>query len=148
MTVLDFPAARADAHVITFDVIGDPVAFARSRHNGRQHFMPIKQRRAMSAIQEAAIKAKGRHHIWTGVPLAMEVSACFAYPASWPKYRKVEQWKTSKPDADNLGKIVADACNGILYADDAQISVMTMAKTYGPEAKITVSFHAIQGGPQ
>ena len=31
-------------------------------------------------------------------------------------------WKTTKPDIDNIAKIVYDAGNGILWADDCQIA--------------------------
>ena len=41
----------------------------------------------------------------------------------FPKAKKATAvWKSSKPDADNLAKIVADALNGIAWGDDAQIA--------------------------
>jgi Holliday junction resolvase RusA-like endonuclease len=38
------------------------------------------------------------------------------------------QWKTTRPDADNLAKAVFDALNGILWADDSQIVNSTVSK--------------------
>jgi len=143
VNVVAFPSP--EPAFITIEIPGDPVAFARARSNGARRFTPPKQRAAMTVIKDAAIKAKGKHHIMQG-PVAMEVMAVFAYPASWPKYRKVEQYKTSKPDIDNLGKILADSCNGIIYHDDAQIAVMSCAKIYGEKSKVVVTFHAIAGG--
>ena len=142
--VLAFPSPDAGA-VISFEIAGDPVAFARARSNGSRRFTPPKQRAAMTVIKDAAIKAKGKHHILQG-PIAMQMIAVFAYPESWPKYRKVEQFKTSKPDVDNCAKLAADSCNGILYHDDAQIAVMSCVKKYGPQSKVIVTFHAIAGG--
>lgn len=35
-----------------------------------------------------------------------------------------------RPDVDNLGKAVMDACNGILYKDDSQIISLSVYKRY------------------
>jgi Holliday junction resolvase RusA-like endonuclease len=51
-------------------------------------------------------------------PLSVAITALRYKPKSWPKSR----WAWSvKPDWDNLGKLVCDACKGILWRDDAQI---------------------------
>lgn len=36
----------------------------------------------------------------------------------------------SRVDVDNLGKFVMDACNGLLYVDDKQVSRLTLCKVY------------------
>ncbi len=60
--------------------------------------------------------------------------------SSWPKKRAAAaKWRTSKPDADNLAKIVADAMNAIVFADDAQVASLIVQKTYGPLAGVTVT---------
>ena len=33
-----------------------------------------------------------------------------------------------RPDLDNLAKTILDGCNGIVYADDAQIIELTVSK--------------------
>ena len=144
MNVLAFPAP-VQSEIITFEIEGDPVAFARARSNGRQRFTPPKQRHFMQIVRDAAIRAKGKNSIWIDRPVAMELTAVFAYPESWPMKRKHPHYKISKPDVDNCGKIVADACNGILFKDDAQIAVMSCSKVYGPTGKLVVSFHPIMG---
>lgn len=35
---------------------------------------------------------------------------------------------THKPDADNIAKLVMDALNGVAYADDAQVTKLTVKK--------------------
>lgn len=49
-------------------------------------------------------------------------------------------YKASKPDIDNLAKLVADAMNGLIYFDDAQIVKLTCEKKYskreGVELKV------------
>lgn len=143
MNVLAFPAP-VQSEIVTFEIEGDPVAFARARSNGARRFTPPKQRHFMQIVRDAAIRAKGRNAIWIGCPVAMELTAVFTYPGSWPAKRKRPQWKTSKPDVDNCGKIVADACNGILFKDDAQIAILSCSKVYGPAGKLVVSFHPVR----
>ena len=72
---------------------------------------------------------------------AVELSICAEYlvPVSWSKKRKVAAiWKASKPDADNIAKLVKDAMNSIVYQDDAQVAILTVSKRYGPQAKLSV----------
>jgi len=35
-----------------------------------------------------------------------------------------------KPDADNIAKIICDACNGIAYKDDSQVVSLNVRKVY------------------
>ena len=126
--------------MISFTISGQPVPFARARSNGAQRFTAPKQRAAMNTVRAAAIKAKGRHVIYApGIPLQIEILASWEYPKSWPKARKVPQWHTSRPDADNIGKLVCDAVNGIIYTDDAQIATVMISKVYGENAFTTIT---------
>lgn len=52
------------------------------------------------------------------VPLAVRITGYFLRPASKP--RKVI-FPAGKPDRDNIGKLVQDSLNGILWRDDALI---------------------------
>lgn len=63
-------------------------------------------------------------------PLRVLVSAYFERPKSKPK--KVV-FPTGKPDWDNIGKLVCDALNGILWRDDAVIVDGSVAKLYCTE---------------
>ena len=73
-------------------------------------------------------------------PVELSIRATYLVPASWPAKRRAKAaWKISKPDADNLGKIVADSLNSLAYADDAQIASLIVQKRYGPIAGLTVS---------
>jgi len=40
--------------------------------------------------------------------------------------------KTSKPDWDNVGKIISDAINGLAYRDDSQVVQALVTKIYWP----------------
>lgn len=73
------------------------------------------------------------------VPLScpVEVKLCVhtAPPASWSKKKRelaMAGWvfPTTKPDADNIQKIVFDALNDIVWQDDKQIVTVAFKKRY------------------
>lgn len=66
-------------------------------------------------------------------------------PKSWSKAKRTaalagETHPTSKPDIDNTVKLACDACNGIVWGDDAQIVRLQVSKCYGeiPRAVLIV----------
>ena len=63
-------------------------------------------------------------------PCSVSILAMYELAKSHHRKRKpVEmQMKTSKPDVDNITKIVLDAGNGILWKDDAQVVQCACAK--------------------
>lgn len=70
-------------------------------------------------------------------PVVLEVVAQFAVPKSYSKKKAALCGQniirpTCKPDADNTLKAVADALNGIAYADDSAVVEMRVSKRYGP----------------
>lgn len=68
--------------------------------------------------------------------LVLELRFVMPAPASWSKKKTAAALEgrlphTSRPDLDNLGKLVMDAANGVLWADDAQLTMVTLTKRYG-----------------
>jgi Holliday junction resolvase RusA-like endonuclease len=49
---------------------------------------------------------------------------------------------TKKPDFDNIAKIISDACNGIVYKDDAQIVHAVIAKRWSHDEHVDVTIRA------
>ena len=118
---------------ITFVIPGIPCAWARARLHGKVHFTPKKQAAAMVNVQLAAAPAMRGREPLTG-PVRLAISAVWPWPKSWSaKKRRAAgaHYKTSKPDADNVGKLVADALNGICWTDDAQVAELRVTKQYG-----------------
>lgn len=129
---------------VAFHIPGEPVAFARSGGNGKVRFTPKRQRDFMALVRLAAHKAMNGAPPLAG-PVELAVRAIYLVPSSWPKKRAAAaKWRTAKPDADNLAKIVADAMNAIVFVDDAQVASLTVQKAYGPVAGVTVSAAALR----
>ena len=120
------------ARVLQFTVPGIPTPWARTG-GGKTvaRFTPAKQGSAAGAIKLLCSHAMRGASPFEG-PVRLTVTAIYPWPKSWsPKKRSVRRfWKTSRPDVDNLGKIVADALNGVAWIDDAQIALMSVAKRY------------------
>lgn len=131
--------------MIAFQIPGEPVAFARSGGNGKIRYTPKRQRDFMALVKLAAHKAMDGAPM--AGPVAMTVRATYLVPKSWPKKRvAAARWRTAKPDADNIAKLVADACNEIVFVDDAQVAELTVQKRYGPLAGVTVSVASLEDG--
>lgn len=76
-------------------------------------------------------------------PIHAEIIGFFAIPKSWSRKKTAsaeagEVEHVSKIDCDNLAKIILDALNGIAYADDAQVSRLSILKIYSSEPRVVV----------
>jgi Holliday junction resolvase RusA-like endonuclease len=80
-------------------------------------------------------------------PLDVSVFAIMPMPKSWTPKKKQDAldgflMPTSKPDLDNICKLVLDAANGILWHDDSQIVGLDLAKAYGEKPGYIISVEA------
>lgn len=127
---------------LRFTIPGEPVAWARARLSGRVHFTPGKQRAAAGLIQVIASEAMaGAAPL--DCPVAVTITAIWPWPKSMTKKRRRlagSHYKISKPDADNIAKLVGDALNGIVWRDDALVARLNIQKQYGlvPATHVTV----------
>lgn len=76
-------------------------------------------------------------------PLSLSVLAQYAPPKSWSKARRETvmaywTWYEGKPDGDNALKLIADALNGVAYADDRQIAEASIRQIYAPADRLTI----------
>jgi Holliday junction resolvase RusA-like endonuclease len=92
--------------------------------------------------------AYGLRQSWHGPPLegAVVVTAVIsvAMPASWSAKRKAAalgEPAVCKPDIDNVIKLIADAGNGLVWADDKQIVTLSVHRSYAdaPGLLLTVA---------
>jgi Holliday junction resolvase RusA-like endonuclease len=129
---------------ISFVVHGKSVAFARAGAMGKRRFTPTPQRNYMMAVAQKGFEAMSGHEPVT-CPVGMVLEVEYLVPSSWSAKRKAAAtWKTSKPDADNLAKIVKDALSKIVYADDAQVVSLIVRKMYGPYERSTISILSLE----
>lgn len=130
---------------IAFMVPGIPCAWARARLSGKRHFTPKKQAGAMALVQVVAAEAMAEHDPFTG-PVRMSVNAVWPWPKSRSEKKRREpgaHHKTSKPDSDNVGKLVSDAINGVVFVDDAQVAELRVTKQYGMGGATYVTVEAL-----
>ncbi len=113
-------------------------------------FTPAKTRSKEGVVAVLAMEVMGGRPPLTG-PVAMEVCATLVPAASWPKKRRTaalagEVRPTKKPDLDNALKLIWDALNGVVYADDAQVVAVSARKVYGEVAETIVTVRPLDGG--
>jgi Holliday junction resolvase RusA-like endonuclease len=131
---------------ITFTIPGDPVAFARSGGNGKVRFTPKRQRDFAALVKLAAHQAMDGREPLRG-PVCLEIEAHYLIPTSWPKRKAASAtWRTSKPDADNVAKLISDSINEIVFVDDAQVAQLAVRKVYGSTSRTLVTIAALESG--
>jgi Holliday junction resolvase RusA-like endonuclease len=132
----------------TFTVPGLPVAKGRPRFarvgGFVRTFTPATSARFEERVRLCAQAA--------GVEIQNDGALEMIVVAYWPmtgtplkRGSRVERFKCSRPDADNVLKSVADSLNGVAYKDDAQIARAVVEKRHcaqddpdGARVEITV----------
>ena len=106
-------------------------------------YTPAETRTYEQAVRLAYAAAGGRMH---DGPVALLLTVYQALPKRATKAQRAaaergEIHPISKPDLDNVLKIVLDALNGAAYADDRQVVRLDARKLYTPgESRICVAF--------
>lgn len=93
-------------------------------------------------IRQLAKKAMAGRPPMLG-PVKLRLEYIFEPPVSWPSRPREMALDgklphVSKPDLDNLEKLIADAMNEIVYADDGQVCEKESRKRYGSCARVEV----------
>lgn len=135
---------------ISFTVAGNPFGKQRPRHMKNGHTYTPTETRERERLFAAAYRqqCKGRRFSPDAF-LEMQVLAYMKIPksASESKRKKMlagELRPTVKPDWDNIGKLAADALNGIAYDDDKSIVDATVRKFYSTEPRTVVIIQEAQ----
>ena len=111
---------------------GKPIPAARPRVTRHGTYIPKPQQEYMEILKSSlatAMRSQRCEIARTGVPVELVVSV----HVPWPKgARKSDATTTvplvTRPDGDNFLKMVMDAGNGVIYADDSQVWRMTVEK--------------------
>ena len=133
---------------IEFFVPGAPIGKGRPRAarrgTGVVMFTPEKTAGYEALVAAAASNAMRAEAgpLFTG-PLEAVLEMRIPIPASWSKAHKAAalagaELPTSKPDIDNVAKAILDACNGVVFRDDAQVVMLVATKAFSDEPGVRV----------
>lgn len=114
----------------TYVIPGKPFAKQRPRHSTAGGFAKSytpKETKSWEAQAKAVLSQQAKHLPLEG-PVAMTIYCLWECPNPLKRSTRPRRWGTSAKDWDNLGKIVSDAGNGILYNDDRQVVCATVYK--------------------
>lgn len=135
--------------MISFTVPGAPKGKGRPRF-ARSGNRIVTYTPADTVAYEKLIAAKAKEAMRGEKPMTggvyLSVKVDYQVPKSWSEKKKIQALTgaivpTVKPDVDNILKVVADALNGVVWQDDAQVVWATVKKMYGatPGIEVTVS---------
>lgn len=133
---------------IEFFVPGTPVGKGRPRAARRGAgvvmFTPEKTADYEALVAAAASNAMRAEAgpLFTG-PLEAVLEMRIPIPSSWSRAHKAAalagtELPTSKPDIDNVAKAILDACNGVVFRDDAQVAMLVATKAFSDESGVRV----------
>jgi Holliday junction resolvase RusA-like endonuclease len=138
--------------VVHFTIPGPPVGKGRPRatvRGGRARmFTPEKTVNYEAMVKQCAGAAMAGAAPITGAVEAT-IKVTMPIPQSWSKKKIADAIghriiPTGKPDADNIAKAILDACNEIVFKDDAQAADLIVRKRYGEVPGVSVSINPVQ----
>ena len=130
---------------LQFVIPGPPVGKGRPRFSTvggtPRSYTPAVTREYEALIAARAAEAMvGRDPLTT--PLTVYIYASMSVPLSWSKAKRQAALDgdiyPARPDVDNIAKTVLDGMNGVVYADDAQVTYLKVTKKYAEEGMVTV----------
>lgn len=134
--------------LVAFTIPGRPRGKQRARSaDGQRPYTPPETRAAEKEIAALFLQACDSRTPLTG-PVALTIVAVFAIPIGWPAGLRHQAARglvpcTSKPDRDNIEKLICDALNGLAWCDDAQIADGPVTKRYGAPARTEVVIESL-----
>lgn len=127
---------------LDLSIPGEVVPWARAGRGAGRTFTPARQRDYMTTIRQIAALDMGHEPPQDG-PLGLHVVAKFLRPKAAPK-RRPQVYKATRPDADNIAKIIKDALTGIVWRDDAQVALLTVRKVYADIPGLSIGVCALE----
>lgn len=135
-----------------FIVQGKPQGKARARtfydkRAGKMRSVtPEKTRSYEDLIRWSYTSAGGQY--WGEKPLCVDIKAFYPVPASYTKAKRNDAHSgsvrpTTKPDCDNIIKVVLDSLNGVAYYDDKQVVCVSCNKYFAESGYLQISINEL-----
>lgn len=129
---------------VQFIVPGEPQGKGRPRFGNGRTYTPAKTIAYEKLIAGKAAEAMRYFPDGvTALPVRVRVDAYKGIPKSWTRAKRLRamdgQEIPGKPDLDNVAKAVLDALNGVVYADDVQVTRLLVTKQYSLEPRLVVT---------
>ena len=127
---------------VTLTIPGPLAAKARPCFAANGAHTAPATRKAERSIAWHATQQVGQRCLQGALSVSLWVGV--AVPRSWSASRKAEALAgvlrpATKPDVDNLAKLVLDSLNGVIWRDDAQIVELTVSKHYTDEPRTIIT---------
>lgn len=134
--------------MIVFTVEGKPQGKARARtfYNkrlGRMQSITPEQTKSYEDLIRWSYTAAGGKYLGE-TTLQVDIRAYYPIPKAFSKAKTNDAVTqklrpTTKPDCDNIIKVVLDALNGVAYYDDKQVICVSCNKYYGETGYLKVT---------
>ena len=138
---------------MNFIVEGKPQGKARARtfydkRAGKMRSITPEQTRSYEDLIRWSYRAAGGEY-YADKTLQVDIQAFYPIPQSYSKAKKNDALNanlrpTTKPDCDNIIKVVLDALNGVAYYDDKQVVCVSCNKHYGETGYIKIQIEEIK----
>ena len=108
-------------------IVGKPVSkgrprFGRAKNGNMVAYTPFKTRKYEQEVKSLFQIAMFGKAMLEG-PVQVTITAYFTS-------KKKTGWHTSRPDLDNIIKVILDSMNGIVLQDDAAVAQIIASKQY------------------
>lgn len=131
--------------LISLTIPGETVPWARARTQGKRFFTPKRQAGFAKVLKDYASEAMGEDLPVDG-PVELSVLAVYPFPKSMSAKKRGQpgaEWKHTKPDADNIIKMVMDALEGICWINDSRVCSQHCWKKYGDRPRLQIEARAL-----
>ncbi len=93
-------------------------------------YTPQKTRTEEGVVRHFAAEAMRGVAVLEG-PLGLDIKITQTPPPSWSnKKRAAAKWIAGKPDYDNIGKLIGDSLNNVVWTDDSQVARASFERRY------------------
>lgn len=133
---------------ITFFVESKPQGKARARtfydkRADKMRSVTPQNTKSYEDLIRWSYRAAGGQYMGESL-IRVDIQAFYPIPKSWSKKKLAAAIEgairpTTKPDCDNIIKVVLDALNGVAYYDDKQVIATSCEKHYGNTGYLQVT---------